>query len=202
MHAYLIISKDNNSLEREVLNITKSEKFNLVEFPVQKIEDARNLNSFIKFSISKKTAVLIKNFQDATEECVNAILKNLEEPQDNLIFIIHAKSENSLLPTIRSRCQIIHTSPILDKSNLTEIEEFIKMDLIGRSDFLSRQRKREDATTLSEKFLEYYSNEISKYHNIKLLSEKAKSAIILNKSLKLNGNVNLQLLRFLADISN
>lgn len=41
----------------------------------------------------------------------NALLKSLEEPSDRVLFILIAEKIEHLLPTIRSRCQVIRFSP-------------------------------------------------------------------------------------------
>jgi hypothetical protein len=202
MHAYLIIAKDTGSLEEEIKKNPIFQKYIILEFLVQQIEDARELNAFIRLSLSKKTAILIKNFQNASEECSNAILKNIEEPQGNLIFILHSKSENHILPTIVSRCQVININPTLKQSDTSDIQKFLSMELYDKTDILFKNKKREDALDFSEKMLEYFQEEVTNHHNIKYFSRLVKSVIVLNKSLRLNGNVNLQLLRFLTDISN
>lgn len=202
MHAYLIIAKDQKSLSLEVRKIIDPQNYKLMEFSVQKIDDARALNFFIKFSINEKTAIFIKNFQSATEECTNAILKIIEEPQDSLIFIIHSKSENSLLPTIKSRCQIIYTRPVFDTSGSTDIGQFLKSDLSEMADYLYKYKKREEAIAFTEKLIDYFSRQISKCQNVENISKLTKAAVVLNNSLKLNANVNLAYLSFLAEISN
>lgn len=42
-----------------------------------------------------------------TEEAANALLKTLEEPPENIIFILITSAPEGLLPTIKSRCQLI-----------------------------------------------------------------------------------------------
>ncbi|MDO4741388.1 MAG: DNA polymerase III subunit delta' [Eubacteriales bacterium] len=42
----------------------------------------------------------------------NALLKTLEEPPENTVFLLCVTSANSLLPTILSRCQVVRFSPI------------------------------------------------------------------------------------------
>lgn len=202
MHAYLIIAKKDVSIEEEIRKRHISEGFKLLEFPVQKIDDARSLNAFIRLSASEKTAILIKNFQDATEECVNAILKNIEEPQTDITFIIQATSENSILPTIRSRCQIIHINTASNKDEMSEMQSFFEMNLSDKTEVLFKNKKREEALIFSEKMIQYLSSKIAIGHNPKLTSKLIKSAITLNRALKFNGNVNLQMLRFLSHISN
>ena len=47
-------------------------------------------------------------------EGANALLKTLEEPPAGAILILIAESPESLLPTIRSRCQPLHFAPLAD----------------------------------------------------------------------------------------
>jgi DNA polymerase-3 subunit delta' len=42
----------------------------------------------------------------------NALLKNLEEPPSRTVFILVAHSPGGLLPTIRSRCQMVRLAPL------------------------------------------------------------------------------------------
>ena len=66
-----------------------------------------------------------------TESASNALLKLLEEPGQNTHFILATPDEQLLLPTIRSRCQIItlhRTSPsqdakLLANSVMTDAEK-------------------------------------------------------------------------------
>lgn len=47
------------------------------------------------------------SFPDFQPEAANALLKTLEEPRPNVHFILTSERPDSLLPTIRSRCQRI-----------------------------------------------------------------------------------------------
>ena len=49
-------------------------------------------------------------------EGANALLKTLEEPPAGAILILIAESPESLLPTIRSRCQPLHFAPLPDEA--------------------------------------------------------------------------------------
>ena len=44
----------------------------------------------------------------------NKLLKLLEEPTDNTLFILIAENEEDIIQTIRSRCQVLHFSKLLD----------------------------------------------------------------------------------------
>jgi len=55
---------------------------------------------------------IINNFDQSTEEAQNKLLKVLEEPPQNVYFLLSAKSEERVLPTIRSRCDKIKIFPL------------------------------------------------------------------------------------------
>ena len=44
---------------------------------------------------------------DMNVSAANALLKNLEEPPSRTVFILISHSPGGLLPTIRSRCQMV-----------------------------------------------------------------------------------------------
>ena len=64
---------------------------------------------------------LILEAEKMTQEAANALLKTLEEPSGKAVIILTAQSENFILPTIVSRCQILKLLSVSQK----EIEEFL-----------------------------------------------------------------------------
>ncbi|OGE37533.1 hypothetical protein A3F00_05085 [Candidatus Daviesbacteria bacterium RIFCSPHIGHO2_12_FULL_37_11] len=59
----------------------------------------------------KGKVVILEDSSDLTIEAQNALLKTLEEPPENAVLILGTPSEDKLLPTILSRCQIITLHP-------------------------------------------------------------------------------------------
>ena len=55
---------------------------------------------------------LILDFQRITLGAANALLKTLEEPPPKAIMILTADAQESLLPTIASRCEVIRLRPM------------------------------------------------------------------------------------------
>lgn len=79
-----------------------------------KIDQIRQAQDSLSLTPSEgQKKVLIVDDADAmTEEAMNAFLKTLEEPPgDSLIILITSKPQ-SLLPTIRSRCQTLDFQPL------------------------------------------------------------------------------------------
>ncbi len=63
---------------------------------------------------------ILNNFDYSTDEAQNKLLKVLEEPPENVYFLLSAKSEDRVLPTIRSRCDKIKINP-LAKSEIEKV---------------------------------------------------------------------------------
>ncbi len=68
--------------------------------------------AFLKPNEGQKNILILTNVEKMRKETANAFLKLLEEPSDNLMFLLTTDNVESLLPTIISRCQIIPLSPI------------------------------------------------------------------------------------------
>lgn len=54
---------------------------------------------------------LLLRFDEANASAQNALLKTLEEPAEQIKLLLTASSENAVLPTIASRCEIIRMRP-------------------------------------------------------------------------------------------
>ena len=74
-----------------------------------KIEQIRHLikEAHYRPYEGKKRVFIIDRADAMTAGASNALLKTLEEPPETLLLILLAQSEGAMLPTIRSRCQLI-----------------------------------------------------------------------------------------------
>ena len=63
-------------------------------------------------SISPWRAVVIDSIDDLERNAANALLKNLEEPPPDTIFLLVTHAPDRLLPTIRSRCRLLRMAPL------------------------------------------------------------------------------------------
>lgn len=108
--------KDKENIEK----ISAYMKNYLPENPVIQIEDnasivisqIRYLIQWLLLMPSKETkrVVIILEADRMNEESANCFLKTLEEPPIDTIFILTSSRPDYVLPTIRSRCQIIKFS--------------------------------------------------------------------------------------------
>ena len=78
-----------------------------------KIAQIRNLQSDIVIKPHKNYKIyIIDRAEKMTIEGQNALLKTLEEPPEYAIITLVTNNKESLLPTIRSRCEVIKFTPI------------------------------------------------------------------------------------------
>jgi DNA polymerase III subunit delta' len=63
----------------------------------------------------RRTIVILTGIDTMRKESANAFLKLLEEPSDNVLFILTASKTDQLLPTIISRCQHIRLNPLTEE---------------------------------------------------------------------------------------
>ena len=75
-----------------------------------KIDQVRNLVASLSLRnvLTKYKCVIINNCELITPEGANSLLKVIEEPGENVIFLLITSNENKVLPTIRSRTQKIN----------------------------------------------------------------------------------------------
>lgn len=71
--------------------------------------------SVYKPNEGRKTVIIITGIDTMRKESANAFLKLLEEPSDNVLFILTAAKTDQLLPTIISRCQHIRLNPLSEE---------------------------------------------------------------------------------------
>mgnify|MGYP001578630345 CR=1 FL=1 len=82
------------------------------------IDDARELRERASLRALGERRIFIVAAPDINREAQNALLKTLEEPPENALFFFILPSPDALLPTLRSRVQILRMSDI----HITNIE--------------------------------------------------------------------------------
>ncbi len=110
----------------------------------------------------RRVVVILTGIDTMRKESANAFLKLLEEPSDNILFILTASKTDQLLPTIISRCQHIRLSPLTDE----EIKDgLVKHD--GKSE--------EDASFLARLSDGNYS--LTRFYDVETLQQTRKETI-------------------------
>ncbi len=79
--------------------------------PSIKVDDVRHVLEALSLAqIGAARIVIIDQAHLMNDQAANALLKSLEEPTENVYFILIANEIQQLLPTIRSRVQVIRFS--------------------------------------------------------------------------------------------
>jgi DNA polymerase III subunit delta' len=78
---------------------------------VDQVRELQHTLSLAPYEARYRVALLLR-FEEAHASAANALLKTLEEPAAQVVLILTAKSAESLLPTIVSRCEVLRLRPI------------------------------------------------------------------------------------------
>ncbi len=94
--------------------------------PNIRIDEVRQLKTFFSLSVSDGggRVAIIDCAEDMNINAANALLKTLEEPPKDTIFLLVSHSPQSLLPTIKSRCRELRLNSLTEsdlKSALKQI---------------------------------------------------------------------------------
>jgi DNA polymerase-3 subunit delta' len=78
---------------------------------VDQIRELQRSLSLAPYEARYRVAILLR-FEEANLNAANALLKTLEEPPPQVVFILTAESAERLPPTIVSRCEVLRLRPI------------------------------------------------------------------------------------------
>lgn len=89
------------------------------------VRDADNIvmNATLKTFVSNYKIIFVWNADRLNIEASNKLLKILEEPYPNTVFILTAEHKEKIMPTIMSRVQTIFLSPLSDETIAMELRK-------------------------------------------------------------------------------
>ena len=102
------INKNNRSFK--LLQNSSHPNFYLIDLLNDKknidVAQVREMIAYTNKSTFNNMArfILIDNIENLNKNSVNALLKVIEEPNENIFFILINNSEKNILPTLKSRC--------------------------------------------------------------------------------------------------
>ncbi|WP_138429258.1 ATP-binding protein [Fodinibius saliphilus] len=100
-------------------------------YPIDYFREEIRPTAYYKPNEGQKTVVIMTGIENMRKEAANAFLKLLEEPSEDLMFLLTTDHTEALLPTIISRCQHIQLSAL----KTGEIEQaLIKQDNLPKDD--------------------------------------------------------------------
>jgi hypothetical protein len=130
------------------------------------VEQAKAIRSHLSlkpFQAGAK-AVVIVDGENLTPDAQNALLKTLEEPSGETVFVIGTQNSEVLLPTILSRCQLLFLEQDQKVALLTEkeqqkVETFLRASL---SEKFSHIEKLDDRVGFLTLLTDYCTQEFRK----------------------------------------
>ncbi len=135
MQSFLINSSDNSFINSKIDSLKKELSVSIYNYhfitpsPSIGIEEIRKLITIInrKSYGGGNRLIYIESFDKATIEATNSILKILEEPPPGTYIVLSCINLNNLIPTIISRCQIIHDNHKSTESELKNFEKTVNL---------------------------------------------------------------------------
>ena len=136
------IDKDNKSYK--LLQNNSHPNFYLIDLLTEKksidVGQIREMINYTNKSTFNNMArfILIDNVENLNKNSVNALLKIIEEPNENVFFILISNSEKNILPTLKSRCLTFKISLTFNESlNISNsilkknVLKFVNYDLLS-----------------------------------------------------------------------
>ena len=137
-----IINENNRSFK--LLSNNSHPNFYLIDLLNEKknidVGQIREMITYTNKSTFNNRArfILIDNIENLNKNSVNALLKIIEEPNENVFFILVNNSEKNILPTLKSRCLLFRINfSFNESSNISNqilgenIFDLINHDLIN-----------------------------------------------------------------------
>lgn len=164
------------------------------------IDQVREITRFlsIKPYNLKNKAVVVYDAHKLTIQAQNALLKTLEEPPEFAVIILEAKSEESLLPTVISRCRRIDLRSdersVLDEGVFSELVEILNEGNLGnRLDLAEKLAKkdREEVVFMLENWV-VFEREKMLESGEKVFAKNIEKILKIKDDLE-NTNVNMRL---------
>jgi len=114
------------------------------EISIAQVREALEKLKFFPYELKTKFCV-IKRAQKMNSESANALLKSLEEPSANAIFILLADNIESLLPTIASRCAVLRfpetSLPRWNEENREQFKKIFRSEIFERFEYIEKNSK-------------------------------------------------------------
>ncbi len=116
---------DFNHIYKELLQYTKEgkNKTTPVEIPIDVIREFLIAKVSQKPTLSRRKVFIISEAEKLNDASQNAILKTLEEPPDYCFIVLLCTGIEKLLPTTKSRCQVIRFSPVTQDRIIGKLHE-------------------------------------------------------------------------------
>lgn len=92
------------------------------DISIDQLREMQHVLSLRPYEAPRK-ACIIEPAERMSVSAANSLLKTLEEPPGNALIILLTENAGMLLPTVRSRCQLIRFAPLSPEHLLTLLEK-------------------------------------------------------------------------------
>lgn len=192
MQLPLIIISTDDSMRQDKIDQILSEMSLSENSPlILRMEDKLGIESIkqIKYHLllrsgeGESKVIIINPADGLTLDAQNALLKLLEEPQGDVVFILGVVKEESLLNTVRSRCQSVNLE--IKPSELAADDQKFIEDLLAQEPEtrLEMVEKIENKKDWLEKLVFYYHQKLK--NEAQLLND-VKKVLTAQKWIKQN----------------
>ncbi|AJC49889.1 DNA polymerase III delta subunit [Mesomycoplasma flocculare] len=203
-HAILLISNYTNLLENKIKEFLNNFNhkyeiflYDILDKNLSKQEFIQEVNKlyFSSFSNYQTKIFILKNIENAHISLLNAFLKILEDPPNSTYFLLTTKSQNLIISTVVSRCQVFWFNEFDQQKDIKK-----KLDKWKKSHYNLVYSKIFPNFEIAVNAIENVSDEDLKklesfFHD--LIKNKTKFLIFLNKTLtKENAFVFIKILLF------
>ncbi len=116
---------DFNHVYKELLEFTEEgkDKKTPISFPIDVVREFLIAKASNKPTLSERKIFVASEGEKLQDAAQNCLLKTLEEPPPYCFIILLCSRLDKLLPTIKSRCQIIRFSPIAENIIVEKLKE-------------------------------------------------------------------------------
>jgi DNA polymerase III delta prime subunit len=144
------------------------------------VEQAKQIREFlsIKPYQAKGRVVILISAQNLTPDAQNALLKTLEEPPLESLIILGVDKEESLLPTVLSRCEAEYRGKSIEYRGENrfkkEIEHLLESNIKERFNYIEKLEEKEE---FLKALIIYFREQLKsnpKTHFLKILLEAEK----------------------------
>jgi len=137
------------------------------------VEQVRNIIENVRFSpmLGKYKVYIIDEVHMMSPGAFNALLKTLEEPPENVVFILATTEPHKILPTILSRCQRYDFTKLSEEEIKGRLEEVLKRENVKYDEEAIKlvislcDGGMRDALSITDQVLAFSSNKL-KYEDV------------------------------------
>ena len=159
-----------------------------------RIDEIRALQAFVNTAASRggRRYLVVYPFEALNAHSANALLKSLEEPTNELVYLLVGQKANAVLATVRSRCRVLHVPSSNSEQAIAwlasqgVVTPEIVLSLAGNNPFeaLSLSRDKPDELGIRKRWVEWLAHS-HRHAGLPVGAEKLSLGVLLQLSARL-----------------